>query len=79
MRSKGYGTRFDDDGSGNHIDRLRMASKPSIYLPSMKFRVCDACKLKKPKKGASPVQARPWLCADCKAQRAKCDQAAAGI
>jgi hypothetical protein len=64
----GSGTRYDNDGCGNHIDRLRGVGKkpPMTGLPDFSTKLCLCCGKRKPRKGGTNPAKKGWKCADCK-------------
>lgn len=68
MARPGFGTRFDNDGGGNHIQRIkdRQTKKftGGVFYKDSTKRFCPMCKLKKPRAGSSGVGDR-FKCAEC--------------
>lgn len=64
--SKGFSTRYDADGGGNHMQRLRDRSPGSDrYFRDFANRICTICMKKKPVKGGAGIGKR-FVCSDCK-------------
>jgi hypothetical protein len=64
-KTDGTGNRYANDGTGNHIDRIR---KQSLGMPMFKDftkRLCRSCGKRKPVKGGSGVGKR-FKCESCK-------------
>lgn len=64
MSGKGNSIRYDNDGGGNHIQRLRDARPSSMCFSSYNKRFCETCKLSKPKGNRPAVKG--WKCDDCR-------------
>ena len=64
QRRKGYGIRFDNDLSGNHIDRVRANGYQFGVFLNFAERQCPQCKRKKPTKGGLG-KGKYWHCGDC--------------
>lgn len=62
--SKGNSTRYDNDLSGNHIQRERDKSRGIGVFLNFNKRFCEKCRMYKPK--TNTVARKGWICASCK-------------
>ena len=67
MTRPGYGTRYDADFGGNHIQKLRDQSPSAgVFLPYHK-RFCETCQRHMPKDGTKAVKG--WKCEECRGKK----------
>ncbi len=66
LRSRGTETRYDADGCGNHLDRIRASfSGPrELVGPRVGKLFCETCQKFKPK-NKTPAH-KGWKCTECK-------------
>lgn len=62
--SHGHGSRYDNDGGGNHIDRIRERAPGLGMFLNFRKRFCWSCKQYRPKDKAPAVKG--WRCKECK-------------
>ena len=62
--SHGHGSRYDNDGGGNHIDRIRERAPGLGMFLNFRKRFCWECKQYRPKDKAPAVKG--WRCKECK-------------
>lgn len=63
-RSRGAGTRYDNDGGGNHIARLREAPVSTFTFSKRNLRFCETCRNAK-ECDRSVKAVKGWKCKDC--------------
>ena len=60
---RGTSTRYDNDASGNHIDRIRKSSGSTGVYQKFGYRFCETCKTSKPRGNRPAIKG--WKCDDC--------------
>ncbi len=65
-KSRGFSTRFDNDLSGNHIQRIKdLANKKYLNVfVNLKIRTCKCCGKKKETKGGKNLSHK-FICKQC--------------
>lgn len=65
--SHGHGSRYDNDGCGNHLDRIRDRAPGLGQFLNFGKRFCWECKRHMPKDKAPAVKG--WRCKECKGKK----------
>ena len=67
MTRPGYGTRYDSDLGGNHLQRLRDTSPGVGVCIKYNTRFGESCQRSVPKDGTKAVKG--WKCKECRGEK----------